>query len=463
MKNNTQQLAIAFLVLSLAINVSQAFQTKPFSDFTAIDRFLNTTQQWLTTHQARFHHDQTHLLISPPVLVAGVLSFIAASLSSAGGIGGGGLYIPILTIVAGADLKTASSLSAFMVTGGSVANVFSSFCSKKSKSGGKNLINFDIALLTQPCMLLGVSIGVICNLAFPEWVITILFAIFLAWSTLKTCKSGMLYWKLETQVLRSNGCEKLEDGTGDEHGAKALDDPLIDTQENRKLRLPLMKLGVLILVWFSFYLIYLLRGNRYGRSLIPIETCGTAYWILSSLQVPVAIGFTLWILHKQNSPQPENSPQKELEEERPAVEPSKKLIFPLMALLAGILGGMFGIGGGMLISPFLLQVGIVPEVTAATCSFMVFFSATMSACQYLLLGMEHAEVAVGFALICFVASMLGLVVVQKAIRDYGRASLIIFSVSIVMALSTVLMTTFGALNVLRDYTAGNPMGFKSPC
>lgn len=265
MKNNTQQLAIAFLVLSLAINVSQAFQTKPFSDFTAIDRFLNTTQQWLTTHQARFHHDQTHLLISPPVLVAGVLSFIAASLSSAGGIGGGGLYIPILTIVAGADLKTASSLSAFMVTGGSVANVFSSFCSKKSKSGGKNLINFDIALLTQPCMLLGVSIGVICNLAFPEWVITILFAIFLAWSTLKTCKSGMLYWKLETQVLRSNGCEKLEDGTGDEHGAKALDEPLIDTQENRKLRLPLMKLGVLILVWFSFYLIYLLRGNRYGR------------------------------------------------------------------------------------------------------------------------------------------------------------------------------------------------------
>lgn len=103
------------------------------------------------------------------------------------------------------------------------------------------------------------------------------------------------------------------------------------------------------------------------------------------------------------------------------------------------------------------------QVTAATCSFMVFFSATMSACQYLLLGMEHAEVAVGFALICFVASMLGLVVVQKAIRDYGRASLIIFSVSIVMALSTVLMTTFGALNVLRDYTAGNPMGFKSPC
>lgn len=59
---------------------------------------------------------------------------------------------------------------------------------------------------------------------------------------------------------------------------------------------------------------------------------------------------------------------KELEEARPAIEPSKKLIFPVMAFLAGILGGMFGIGGGMLISPFLLQVGIVPEASSSISS-----------------------------------------------------------------------------------------------
>ncbi|KAM1267318.1 hypothetical protein ACFX15_036238 [Malus domestica] len=134
-----------------------------------------------------------------------------------------------------------------------------------------------------------------------------------------------------------------------------------------------------------------------------------------------------------------------------------------MALLAGILGCVFGIGGGMLISPLLLQVGVAPEVTAATCSFMVFFSSSMSAFQYLLLGMEHADTALIFAIVCFVASLLGLVVLQRAIKVYGRASLIVFSVSIVMALSTVLMTTFGALEVWRDFVSGNYMGFKLPC
>ncbi|KAI4299233.1 hypothetical protein L6164_032713 [Bauhinia variegata] len=142
---------------------------------------------------------------------------------------------------------------------------------------------------------------------------------------------------------------------------------------------------------------------------------------------------------------------------------SKKFLFPLMALLAGILGGVFGIGGGMLISPLLLQVGIAPEVTAATCAFMVFFSSTMSALQYLLLGMDHIDLAIILSIICFIASLIGLLVVQRAINKHGRASIIVFSVSIVMFLSIVLMTSFGALEVWRDYKSGRYMGFKLPC
>ena len=150
----------------------------------------------------------------------------------------------------------------------------------------------------------------------------------------------------------------------------------------------------------------------------------------------------------------------------------------------------------MLISPLLLHVGISPEVTsnsiskiiiitftlnwqeflfivffffwcmqvtAATCSFMVFFSSTMSAVQYVLLGMKHTDAALIFAIICCAASFLGLVVVKRAIHEYGRASLIVFSVSIVMALSTVLMTTFGVVDVWRNYISGKYMGFKLPC
>lgn len=94
---------------------------------------------------------------------------------------------------------------------------------------------------------------------------------------------------------------------------------------------------------------------------------------------------------------------------------------------------------------------------------MVLFSSTMSAIQYLLLGMEHIEGALSYASICFVGSLVGLTLVQKAIKKHGRASLIVFSVGTVMALSTVLITSFGAMDVWKDYKSGRSMGFKTPC
>lgn len=213
-----------------------------------------------------FQHSQMNF--TAPMAIAGVLCFIASSISSAGGIGGGGLFIPILTIVAGLDLKTASSFSAFMVTGGSIANVL---CQIVPKFGSKNLIDYEIALLSEPFMLLGVSIGVICNLTFPEWLITILFAFFLAWSTFKTCKSGFLFWKLESKEEIRNGFPKSENGPrikncSENEEVESTKEPFFNREFEEGISgIPWMKWGVLFMIWFSFLVLYLLRGNKYGE------------------------------------------------------------------------------------------------------------------------------------------------------------------------------------------------------
>ncbi|KAK6133310.1 hypothetical protein DH2020_032973 [Rehmannia glutinosa] len=447
MKHNKFLKYLLLFIFSTTIDVTHANPPSPPN----FPQPLNTTHPWSTPPQFLSKNLNPNLRFA----ISGILTFIAAAISSAGGIGGGGLFIPILTIVAGLDLKIASSYSAFMVTGGSIANVACQFFAKR---GAKPLIDFDIALLSEPCMLLGVSCGVIFNLVFPEWLISIFFAIFLGLCTFKTCKSGVLFWKLESEgMMRRNGCLKLENGEACGESTKT---PLLRGEmAEGKLGIPWLKLGMLVVIWFSFFVLYLLRGNRYGQGIIHIETCGAGYWIISSIQIPLAIIFTTWILHSRKSPKNTAAIQQGNGDNTRI----HSLVFPIMALLAGILGGVFGIGGGMLISPLLLQIGIEPEVTAATCSFMVLFSSTMSAIQYLLLGMEHIYGALTFAAICFVASLVGLTLVQRAIMKHGRASLIVFSVGTVMALSTVLMTSFGAADVWRDYTSGKSMGFKKPC
>ncbi|KAF8391466.1 hypothetical protein HHK36_023771 [Tetracentron sinense] len=288
------------LTISSIFNHSHATLTQPISQpLFNMTQFINQISQW---RKQMIESQEIKLSLEIHTIMAGVLCFVAASISSAGGVGGGGLFVPILNIVAGLDLKTASSFSAFMVTGGSLANVIYNLSIKNPKFGGKTLIDYDIALLSEPCMLLGVSVGVICNFVFPEWLITILFAVFLGFSTFKTCKTGLLYWKSESEEVRTTGFGNLENGlvrNENYHGGeKSMKDPLLGEIRKGSLGIPWNKLGVLVIVWFSFFLLYVLRGDQDHE-----QPCGVGHWVISLLQIPLAIAFTAWILHQRESSQ----------------------------------------------------------------------------------------------------------------------------------------------------------------
>lgn len=53
-------------------------------------------------------------------------------------------------------------------------------------------------------------------------------------------------------------------------------------------------------------------------------------------------------------------------EEWDVIGPRAFVLFPSMALLAGFLGGMLGIGGGMIINPMLIELGMHPQVLSCT-------------------------------------------------------------------------------------------------
>jgi len=95
------------------------------------------------------------------------------------------------------------------------------------------------------------------------------------------------------------------------------------------------------------------------QGIISIKPCSVEYWILLSLQIPLALVFTILALSRTESLQEQSISNQEgtrLDHQ------FKRLMFPVMSFLAGLLGGIFGIGGGMIISPLLLRAGIPPQV-----------------------------------------------------------------------------------------------------
>ena len=95
--------------------------------------------------------------------------------------------------------------------------------------------------------------------------------------------------------------------------------------------------------------------------------------------------------------------------------------------------------------------------------FMVLFCASMSMVQFIILGVDGIAIALLYAATCFVASIVGLVGIQGAIRRSGRASLIVFMVDGILALSAIVIACSGVVRVWEEYMSGQYMGFKLPC
>lgn len=472
--------------------------------------FAGRVFQWRKPYLMKNQSTWAPLTFGIRTVTATVLTVAAASLSSVGGIGGGGLFVPILTLVLDFESRTAAALSAFMILGGSFASVIFCVPQRHPTIDHKPLIDYDTALLLQPNILLGVSLGVIFNVMFPEWFITSLLATFLSFIAFASCKKAVKYWQAETFLYHSdretrtikntvNGCtlkEEMptENGFGnlpesivtvatspniDAHnevckdgivqvsssiafqdGGQRLREPLLNAKRPQYSFVPLKELGVLMLVWILFFSVYILRGSKDGESCLHIPICGLVYWLISGLQIPLDFAVTIWMIYLHRNSNEKDSDRQVASK---AATGGTMLMFPVISLLAGVLGGMLGVGSGMLLNIFLLQTGMPPQVTAATCAFMVFFSSAMSVAQYLLLGLAPLEYALYFSIICFISASFGVVIIQRAITRLGRFSLIIFSVSTVLGLSTILMTYFGVLKVWSQYKNGDYMGFSAPC
>ena len=63
-----------------------------------------------------------------------------------------------------------------MITGAAVSTVYYNL-KLKHPTLDMPVIDYDLALLIQPMLMLGISIGVIFNVIFPDWLVTILLII----------------------------------------------------------------------------------------------------------------------------------------------------------------------------------------------------------------------------------------------------------------------------------------------
>ena len=121
-----------------------------------------------------------------------IVIFMFLALSSAGGIGGGGIVIPMLLVIANFNAYYAVPLSVTAIFGGSIVGfVMLVRQDHPNPTVKRNLINFDIILLMMPMALAGTTLGVLINGISPGWLIIAIIFITLTFTSYVPYRADM--------------------------------------------------------------------------------------------------------------------------------------------------------------------------------------------------------------------------------------------------------------------------------
>ncbi|GAV64471.1 TauE domain-containing protein [Cephalotus follicularis] len=397
------------------------------------------------------------------IVVGSIIGFFGAAFGSVGGVGGGGIFVPMLTLIIGFDAKSSTAISKCMITGGAASTVYYNL-KLRHPTLELPIIDYDLALLFQPMLVLGISIGVAFNVIFADWMITVLLIILFLGTSTKAFFKGVETWKKET-ILKKEASRRLElnRNAGEEVEYKALpggpsDSTQTETKESKRSEITILEnvrwkeLGLLFLVWV------IILGLQISKDYTT--TCSVAYWVLNLLQIPVAFGVSgyqavcLYKGQRRIASMGDTSTNWKVHQ---------LISYCLFGVLAGVVGGLLGLGGGFILGPLFLELGIPPQVSSATATFAMTFSASMSVVEYYLLKRFPVPYALYFVAVATIAALVGQHVVRKLIAILGRASLIIFILSFTIFVSAISLGGVGISDMIERIEKKEYMGFDNIC
>ena len=295
------------------------------------------------------------------------------------------------------------------------------------------LIDYDMALFLAPMEMAGAVLGILIQAVLPNWLYLLLASIILGFTCHKTFKKFLdARNKEQAEAEKKNAAEErrkeresgensavlssiskhtgdlpesVDADTNEEDTADADDednehiDTEVDKEEQHLLRVKLLeedhrqfpreKLIALLVLWVGLSIITFLKGGKGVESLIGITCKSPWYAVLIVCQFLWTLGFAGFfakkLMKKQQQKESANYP---FQPEDPVWDFAKVRFYASFTFLAGIVAGLIGIGGGMVLGPLMLVMGIHPRVSTATTATMIVLTSSSAAIIFVSSGLD---------------------------------------------------------------------------
>jgi uncharacterized membrane protein YfcA len=134
-----------------------------------------------------------------------------------------------------------------------------------------------------------------------------------------------------------------------------------------------------------------------------------------------------------------------------------------VSIIAGLLGSLVGIGGGMVTNPLMLEFRVIATVASATSSFAIIFSATSNVIQFGLGGMLPIDYSILLSILGFISGAVGQFFIDWLVTKYNRKSYVVWVVVAAIAVSSVLLIVSGSLGLAEIVDNGGSLAFREYC
>eukprot|EP00428_Durinskia_dybowskii_P017482 CAMPEP_0170225364 /NCGR_PEP_ID=MMETSP0116_2-20130129/12391_1 /TAXON_ID=400756 /ORGANISM="Durinskia baltica, Strain CSIRO CS-38" /LENGTH=772 /DNA_ID=CAMNT_0010476085 /DNA_START=89 /DNA_END=2404 /DNA_ORIENTATION=- len=424
-------------------------------------------------------------------VAAGLMFAFTSGLSISVGIGGGGLFVPLLSLLLCFNLREATALSQACLAGGSSTALLYNLRTRHP-SGRKPMIDYDLVLVMSPILLVGSVIGSLLHMMMPSWAILAVLDLVLLYSCGKTFQKAAATRRKEAEVagsqvsmeraLRPAGApqsyEQFGDaasegpqGAGDARdmsvemmrrragGATGSDSQGIAGKTRTWPQFPAVDILLLLVVWAVATASIFVRGSRKQRGVV--EFASVEYWAI--------IGGTALLLVAVAAIGACRAAGRPLLGVGSGLLASRDLVFTagasakivVASVVAGAVAALCGIGGGLIMGPVLLGLGALPQVQSASTGTALFVMSTTLALTYIVQGEVIPSYAVYFAIATGTGAICGRPILSWLIRKSMRPSVMVFLLAFIILAAVLVMSVTSVMQVMDDIMRGQEVGFKA--
>lgn len=111
----------------------------------------------------------------------------------------------------------------------------------------------------------------------------------------------------------------------------------------------------------------------------------------------------------------------------------------MASYLTGTAAGTLGIGGGMILGPFMLAMDMDPQISTALSGFTVLFTSLSTSTQFLIAGAFRLDQAWFFMVSSLIGSIIGAILLSALIAHYKKPSLLIWIIFGILVIAAFVL------------------------